>query len=101
MVAYVLYGLERAPKLNRRKHVVHTVEDNPGERGAERAVRVERCQLRWIREAQTDREAHELGVTESLRTGRSGGRAQDGCRVTGMGGIIVRSESRPATHRRD
>ena len=68
--------------------VVHTVEDNPGERGAERAVRVERCQLRWIREAQTDREAHELGVTESLRTGRSGGRAQDGCRVTGMGGIL-------------
>ena len=69
--------------------MVHTVEDNPGERGVERAVRVERCQLRWIREAQTDREAHELGVTESLRTGRSGGRAQDGCRVTGMGGIIV------------
>ena len=69
--------------------VVHTVEENPGERGVERAVRVERCQLRWIREAQTDREAHELGVTESLRTGRSGGRAKDGCRVTGMGGIIV------------
>ena len=69
--------------------VVHTVEDNPGERGVERAVRVERCQLRWIREAQTDHEAHELGVTESLRTGRSGGCAQDGCRVTGMGGIIV------------
>ena len=53
------------------------------------SVRAERCQLRWIREAQTDREAHELGVTESLRTGRSGGCAQDGCRVTGMGGIIV------------
>ena len=27
--------------------------------------------------------------TESLRTGRSGGCAEDGCRVTGMGGIIV------------
>ena len=40
--------------------VVHTVEDNPGERGVERAVRAERCQLCWIREAQTDREAHEL-----------------------------------------
>ena len=30
-----------------------------------------------------------LGVTESLRTGRSGGCAEDGCRVTGMGGTIV------------
>ena len=69
--------------------VVHTVEDNPGERGVERAVRAERCQLRWIREAQTGREAHELGATESLRTGRPGGFAKDGCRVTGMGGIIV------------
>ena len=46
-------------------------------------------QLRWIREAQTDREAHELGVTESLRTGRSGGCAEDGCRVTGMGSTLV------------
>ena len=69
--------------------VVHTVEDNPGERGVERAVRVELCQLRWSREAQTDREAHELGVTESLRTGRSGGCAEDGCRVTGMGDTVV------------
>ena len=69
--------------------VVHTVEDNPGERGVERAVRAERCQLRWIRDAQTDHETHELGVTESLRTGRSGGCAEDGCRVTGMGGTVV------------
>ena len=69
--------------------VVHTVEDNPGERGVVRAVRAERCQLRWIRDAQTDYSAHELGATESLRTGRPGGCAEDGCRVTGMGGITV------------
>ena len=69
--------------------VVHTVEDNPGERGVERAVRAERCQLRWIRDAQTDHETHELGVTESLRTGRPGGCADDGCRVTGMGSTLV------------
>ena len=30
-----------------------------------------------------------LGVTESLRTGRSGGCAEDGCRVTGMGSTLV------------
>ena len=48
-----------------------------------------RCQLRWIRDAQTDCPAHELGVTESLRAGRSGGCAEDGCRVTGMGGTAV------------
>ncbi len=30
-----------------------------------------------------------LGVTESLRTGRSGGCAEDGCRATGMGSTLV------------
>ena len=69
--------------------VVNTVEDNPGEQGVGRAVRAERCQLCWVRDAQTDYSAHELGVTESLRTGRPGGCAEDGCRVTGMGGITV------------
>ena len=69
--------------------MVHTVEDNPGEQGAGRAVRAEQCQLCWIRDAQTDRPAHELGVTESLRTGRPGGCADDGCRVTGMGSTLV------------
>ena len=58
-------------------------------RGAGVRVRAERCQLCWIRDAQTDRPAHELGVTESLRTGRPGGCADDGCRVTGMGSTLV------------
>ena len=40
-------------------------------------------------DAQTDCSAHELGVTESLRTGRPGRWADDGCRVTGMGSTLV------------